>query len=90
MHAMAKLNREDALAKIQSIVRDHLDSRDLNLAFDTKVADLEEWDSVANVQINIAVETLFGIRFRPAEFIGFETVGELVDCVCAKLAAAFS
>jgi len=50
------------------------------------VDDIPDWDSVTHVQIVVAIEKHFGIFFDPEEYMEFADLGEMIDCVAAKLA----
>lgn len=69
------------LAGIYTSVLD-LDSVDLKRS--TTAADIPEWDSVAHVQLMIAVEKTFGFRMRTGEIAGLSNVGDLVDVIAAR------
>lgn len=54
------------------------------LARETTAEDVEGWDSVSNIELLVAVEREFGLRFSTAELSGFANVGELVDALAAR------
>jgi len=58
------------------------------LARETTAADVDGWDSVRNIELLVAVEREFGLRFTTAELSGFENVGELVDALAKRAALA--
>jgi acyl carrier protein len=51
----------------------------------TTLHDIPEWDSVAHFRIIIAVESEFGILFTLEEHTEFADIGEMINCICAKL-----
>ena len=60
-----------------------LDSVDIN---DTTTADdIPEWDSLSHIQLVVAVEKAFGIKFSSREIMRWQNVGELADSVIAKI-----
>ena len=54
----------------------------------TVAADIAGWDSMANVNLLLEIESIVGIRFKAAEVLILKDVGELVDLVERKLRAA--
>ncbi len=68
----------EKLTKLQSIFRDVIGDSSLEISEDTKRADLEDWDSVAMVQIILAVESEFGIRFSTGEIANISAVSDIM------------
>jgi acyl carrier protein len=50
--------------------------------------DIEEWDSFTHINLIIAIEMEFGIKFKQNEIQNFANVGELIHSIETKLAAA--
>jgi acyl carrier protein len=67
--------------EIEGIVRDLLDNDEVVLTMATKPADVDGWDSLANVSIVFSVEEAFGIQLGDEAMSGFETVGDLVAII---------
>ena len=74
----------DTLAKLQVIFRDIFDDSSLVISRDTSALDIEDWDSLAQINIVSACETLFGVKFEIPEIIGLGNVGDLVDTIESK------
>lgn len=66
-------------ARLTSLLSEVLGADSLELTPDTTAADVEGWDSVTHVEILVAIEQAFGVRFRTGELSGLRNVGELVD-----------
>ena len=47
--------------------------------------DIDGWDSLSHVNLIVAVETTFGIRFSQKELLTFKNVGDLLRSVEAKI-----
>jgi acyl carrier protein len=80
---MSTSNLETAttLAQVEQVVRDIIGDDDICLTPDTATADVDGWDSLANVSIIFSLEEVFGVRLGDEVLAGFETVGELVAMV---------
>ena len=79
------MERNDILARIQEVFRDELEVDDLVLADETTADDVEEWDSLSHVQLVVALEKAFNIKFTSREILSWDNVGDLVDCIGKKL-----
>ena len=64
------------LDRIIELVRELLDT-DAELSAGTRPSDVEEWDSLANVNIVFALESEFGIVLSDEEVAGFATIGDV-------------
>ena len=79
------MERDDILAKVQEVFRDELEVEDLALNDETTADDVEEWDSLSHVQLVVALEKAFGIKFTSREILSWDNVGDLVDCISKKV-----
>jgi len=43
------------------------------------------WDSLGHGSMIVAIEDRFGVEFTPEEYVEFDSVGELVQMIQAKL-----
>ncbi len=58
---------------------------EISLTPDTTANDVDGWDSMSHVNLIMAVENRFNIRFNQKEVMGFRNVGDLARCVDSKL-----
>ena len=79
------MERNDILARAQEVFRDELELDDLVLTDETTADDVEEWDSLSHVQLVVALEKAFGIKFTSREILSWDNIGDLVDCISKKL-----
>ena len=78
------MDRNEILAEVQGIFRDVLDNEEIELANETVADDIEEWDSLTHIQLIVAIEKRFRIRFTSKEILSWKNVGEMIDCISAK------
>ncbi|MCI8402815.1 MAG: acyl carrier protein [Lachnospiraceae bacterium] len=71
----------DILEKIQPIFRAIFDDEDLAVTVQTTAADVEDWDSFAQMQIVMGIEAMFGIGFSTDEVTEFGNVGDVVRTI---------
>ena len=67
---------------------DVLDDDELVISEVTTAADVEGWDSLANIRIMVSIEKAFGVRFTAAEISKLKNVGALAELVLKKQANA--
>lgn len=75
----------DILSRLQDIFRDIFDDESLVLERKTMSDDIEEWDSLAQINIIVACQSEFGIKFDLDEIANLKNVGDLLDAVERKL-----
>ena len=80
------MQKEDLLLKVQEIFRDILDDEEIVLSEASTAEDVEGWDSLTHIQLIVAIEKKFKIKFTSKEILSWKNVGELVDCLASKLA----
>jgi acyl carrier protein len=74
-------------AQLTTIFHDLFDDDTLVLTPELTAADVPEWDSFNHINLIVAVETRFKIKFKTAELEQLHTVGHLADLIQTKLAA---
>lgn len=72
--------------RLTAVIRDCFDDDSLIVSPQTTAKDVEGWDSVAHVQLMVAIEKEFRIRFTTGEMAGLKNVGELVATIGRKCA----
>lgn len=79
------LSIEQILDQSSELFRDILDNEDINLTPATTADDIEEWDSLSHIQLIVALEKHFKIRFTTAEITSFKNVGEMAEAIQNKV-----
>jgi len=81
------MNSNEILSECNKIFIDQLDNDAIVLKRETTANDVEEWDSLTHIQLVVAVEKHFKVRFTTAEIQGFKNVGEMCDTIEKKVVA---
>lgn len=79
------MEQSDVYAALQDIFRDIFDDDEIELEPTTSAADIPEWDSFNHVNIIVASEMKFGVKFLAAELDDLKNVGDFVALVQKKL-----
>jgi acyl carrier protein len=73
------MTRPEKLARLEPIFQDVLDLPGLRLTEEFCTADCPAWDSVATVQIVLAVEAAFNVRVPTGTVASLRQVREILD-----------
>jgi len=82
------MTKEDILQQVNEVFIDVLDNEDIKLNNETTAEDIEEWDSLSHIQLVVAIEKHFKIRFKSSEIQSWKNVGEMIDCIETKIITA--
>ena len=82
------MERNTILEQLNEIFVDAIDDEDIRLAYETTANDVEGWDSLTHIQLVVAIEKHFKIRFTSNEIQSWKNVGELIDSIESKLKSA--
>jgi acyl carrier protein len=74
----------DIMSQVNDLFKDVLDNDDIVLHTTTTADDIEEWDSLTHIQLVIAIEKHFKVKFTTAEINGFKNVGEMCEAIQKK------
>lgn len=78
------MDRIQTLKQINTIFIDVLDNEDVVIEEATQATDVDEWDSLTHIQLVVAVEKHFKIRFTSKEIQSWNNVGEMLNCIHEK------
>ncbi len=80
------MEREEIFSKLNEIFEDVLDLDETPELTDATYAnDIEEWDSLSHIQLIVAIEKAFKLKFTSQEILKWNNVGEMVDTIIARL-----
>ena len=75
----------DILKKLEVIFRDVFDDEDIVLTNETTANDIEDWDSLAQINLIVAIRSEFKINFDLEEVSKYKNVGDMVNAIKEKL-----
>ncbi|MBQ9217134.1 MAG: acyl carrier protein [Muribaculaceae bacterium] len=76
---------EQILNELTAIFRDILDNDELVATPQLTAEDVEEWDSLSHIQLVVAIEKHWNIKFSSREIMKWQNVGEMADAIAAKV-----
>jgi len=79
------MTREEVFATLTDIFREVFDDDDIELTDATTADDIEDWDSLEQINLVVACEKKFNVKFDMKEIQSLKNVGEMVDTIVSKL-----
>lgn len=79
------MTEDEIKDKTNAIFRDVFDDDTLEIRPDMTAEDVEAWDSLTHVNLIVAVEAAFKIRFTTKEVSNLGNVGDLLTLIKSKI-----
>lgn len=71
---------------LKKVILKELDIDDFNLKDETTANEVPNWDSLSHINVIVAIEKEFKIRFKGLEILKVKNIGELQRLLDSKLA----
>jgi len=78
------MDTNEVINELTKIWRNELDEDSIVLKPETTAKDVEGWDSLTNIQLIVATEKKYKVRFSATEIMNFKNVGDLAETVIRK------
>lgn len=82
------LPNEEILEQVNEIFKDVLDNDAISLTAATTADDIDEWDSLTHIELIVAIEKRFKIRFKTSEITSYKNVGDMCEGIKSKLVSS--
>ena len=82
---MIFINSNNVFEKLNEIFREYFEDEDIELTEDTTADDIEEWDSLEHINLIVAVEDSFDMKFTMGEVTTMKNVGAMVDIIMERI-----
>lgn len=79
------MKKNEIMAEIEEIFRDVLDNEEIELTDETTSADIDEWDSLSHIQLVVAIEKHFKLKFTAAQISGWKNVGAMCQDIVDRI-----
>jgi acyl carrier protein len=80
------VEKSEIESRLTPIFRDVFNDEALVVTEDMTAAEVPTWDSLSNINMIIAVEKAFGVKFSIKDVRNLKNVGELLDLIKRKAA----
>lgn len=70
--------------RLQEIFRDIFDDDELIIREGMSANDIEDWDSLAQINLIIAIEKEFKVKFKLDEVSNLKNIGEMLELLSKK------
>ena len=80
------MDNGEIVARLTSIFRDVFNDDTLVVTDNMSAADVATWDSLSNINMIVAVEKTFGVKFSIKDVRNLKNVGELLELIKRKAA----
>lgn len=78
------MTKEEILNDLQPIFQDVFDDENIVVTSESNAEQIEEWDSLAQIRLVIAIEKHFEFKFAFGELQNLNNVGEMIDIIREK------
>ena len=75
------MDRNDILDKVGLLIKKISENDKLTVTKDTQFSDIENWDSLNTVDLEMDIETDFNIEFDAGEFQNYRSIDTLVEAI---------
>jgi len=79
------MTREEIFKGLNEVFRDFFDDEEITVNDNTTANDIEEWDSLEHINLIVAIEEKFGMKFTMGEVTGMKNVGEMADIISSRI-----
>lgn len=82
------MTESEVWQRLTSVFQDVFEDDEITLSPETTAEDIEDWDSLTNIQLLIAIEKAFsGLEFSTGEVANLQNVGDLVSAITKRVTA---
>jgi acyl carrier protein len=78
------MTKEEIYQKLNKVFQDVFDDESITVKQETTAADIEDWDSLEHINLVVAIEREFDMKFKMAEVTTMKNVGEMVEIIISR------
>jgi acyl carrier protein len=78
------MDNGEVMSRLTGVFQRVFDEETLSLTRSTTAQDVEGWDSLMHINLIVAIEREFKVRFSTREIAKLQNVGELIDLIVGK------
>lgn len=77
----------DTFEELNAVFCKVFDDKDIKITPEMTADNIDEWDSLSHVNLVVAIEKHFGVKFKSSDIIRWKNVGQMLASINEKLAA---
>jgi len=78
------MSKQEIYEKLDEVFQDVFDDNTIHVGPETTAEDIEDWDSLEHINLVVAIEAKFGMKFNMNEVTTMKNVGEMVDIIAER------
>ena len=79
------MKNEQIFKELNDVFRDVFDDEDITVTATTTADDIEDWDSLEHINLVVAIENNFNIKFKMSEVTSMKNVGEMAELIAERI-----
>ena len=79
------MEKEEIYERLNNVFRDVFDDESIVVKPETTANDIEDWDSLEHINLVVAVEQEFGMKFNMNEVTTMKDVGDMVEIIISRM-----
>ncbi len=79
------MEREAIFDRLNKVFRTIFDDENITVNEETTSDDIEDWDSLEHINLIVAIDQEFGIKFSMGEVTNMKNVGDMVNIIMERL-----
>lgn len=78
------MEKNQILKQLEEVFRSVFDDEQIVLTPETTAEDIEDWDSLTHIQLVVAIEKSFHVKFTAREIMEWPNIAAIIDSIVAK------
>ena len=79
------MDNKTIYTRLNKVFRDVFDDDSITVTPKTTANDIEDWDSLEHINLIVAIEKKFNIKFNMGEVTSMKNVGEMVKIIKSRI-----
>ena len=79
------MEKSEILNEVNLIFQEVLDDQNIIIIYDSSSENVDDWDSLAHIQLIVAIEKKFKVKFTAKEMVEWKNVGEMIENILNKI-----
>jgi acyl carrier protein len=80
------MQKEEIIRKLNDLFKQVLNNNDININEETKMSDIDDWDSLNHATLIASIEEQFNVKFELIEIMNFKNLKNIISSLEKKIA----